>query len=263
MTPYFGFGALMNQISLRMRGVYPRSSAAAKLVGFRLVFSGSHGMATVLRSSAADAVYGVLHMVSAEEKQRLESSESSYEAVEAEVQMTRNGQRVKCTLNVMLPDVTDSFLDSLPSERYLAVMIEGAIQHGLPKYWIEMLQTHPCAARSSYQRFPSPDKQTAQWLTQEQLAGLEGLTFAINGKIFRVAPDAPSHVKRQVMIYGAGKDHTWAVAQEYYEPLHGEPRSLEALTEAHRAFCEHQLVMQYCGPTAGCACGICPIGWLK
>ena len=37
----------------------------------------------------------------------------------------------------MLPDVTDSFLDSLPSERYLAVMIEGAIQHGLPKYWIE------------------------------------------------------------------------------------------------------------------------------
>ena len=68
----------------------PRSSAAAKLVGFRLVFSGSHGMATVLRSSAADAVYGVLHMVSAEEKQRLESSESSYEAVEAEVQMTRD-----------------------------------------------------------------------------------------------------------------------------------------------------------------------------
>eukprot|EP00913_Durusdinium_trenchii_P036011 g33693.t1 len=184
MTPYFGFGALMNQISLRMRGVYPRSSAAAKLVGFRLVFSGSHGMATVLRSSAADAVYGVLHMVSAEEKQRLESSESSYEAVEAE----------------------ESFF---------------------------------------------------------RLAGLEGLTFAINGKIFRVAPDAPSHVKRQVMIYGAGKDHTWAVAQEYYEPLHGEPRSLEALTEAHRAFCEHQLVMQYCGPTAGCACGICPIGWLK
>ena len=36
----------------------------------------------------------------------------------------------------------------------------------------------------------------------------------------------------EVMIYGAGKDHTWAVAQEYYEPLHGEPRSLEALTEA-------------------------------
>ena len=39
-----------------------------------------------------------------------------------------------------------------------------------------MLQTHPCAARSSYQRFPSPDKQTAQWLTQEQRLVSKGIS---------------------------------------------------------------------------------------
>jgi len=84
-TAYFGFGALMNKISLRMRGICPQSSCAAKLPGFRLVFGGSHGMATVLRSKT-DAVHGVLHMVSCEEKKRLDSTESSYEELEAHVE---------------------------------------------------------------------------------------------------------------------------------------------------------------------------------
>ena len=89
MAAYFGFGALMNKVSLRMRGVHPRSSHAARLPGFRLVFRGSHGMATVLPSEADD-VYGVLHVVSEDEKKRLESTESSYEEIETEVQRLRN-----------------------------------------------------------------------------------------------------------------------------------------------------------------------------
>ena len=84
-TAYFGFGALMNKISLRMRGICPQSSCAAKLPGFCLVFGGSHGMATVLRSKT-DAVHGVLYMVSCEEKKRLDSTESSYEELEAHVE---------------------------------------------------------------------------------------------------------------------------------------------------------------------------------
>jgi gamma-glutamylcyclotransferase (GGCT)/AIG2-like uncharacterized protein YtfP len=49
------------------------------------VFGGSHGMATVLRSKT-DAVHGVLYMVSCEEKKRLDSTESSYEELEAHVE---------------------------------------------------------------------------------------------------------------------------------------------------------------------------------
>lgn len=151
-TAYFGFGALMNKISLRMRGICPQSSCAAKLPGFCLVFGGSHGMATVLRSKT-DAVHGVLYMVSCEEKKRLDSTESSYEELEAHVE-TRNGELVLCTLNVMRPDVMENFYETLPSERYLAVMIEGATQHNLPASWIEMLRRTGCVPRSLYRSFP-------------------------------------------------------------------------------------------------------------
>lgn len=51
---------------------------------------------------------------------------------------TGDGQLVSCTLNVMRPDVAN-FLETLPSERYLAVMMEGAVQHGLPDSWIVAL----------------------------------------------------------------------------------------------------------------------------
>lgn len=85
VAAYFGFGALMNRISLRMRGIEPQSSCVAKLHGFRLAFGGSHGMATVLRSDM-DVVYGVLHSISLEEKTRLDNSESSYEELQVQVE---------------------------------------------------------------------------------------------------------------------------------------------------------------------------------
>lgn len=254
-TAYFGFGALMNKISLRMRGICPQSSCAAKLPGFCLVFGGSHGMATVLRSKT-DAVHGVLYMVSCEEKKRLDSTESSYEELEAHVE-TRNGELVLCTLNVMRPDVMENFYETLPSERYLAVMIEGATQHNLPASWIEMLRRTGCVPRSLYRSFPVSSELSL--FTPAQLREMKGLTFAINGKILR-ADSAPSHVQRQVMTYGPGRDHTLMVAQEYYEPLYGEPGALESLTKEHRAFCEHQLVVQYCSPTGETS--LEPIGFL-
>ena len=85
MAAYFGFGALMNTVSVRMRNIHPQSSCAAKLSGFRLVFGGSHGMATVLPSSD-DVVHGVLHMVTEEEKLRLDNTESSYEELKTQVE---------------------------------------------------------------------------------------------------------------------------------------------------------------------------------
>ena len=47
-----------------------------------------------------------------------------------------DGQLVSCTLNIMRPDVASFSSSTLPSERYLAVMIEGATQHHLPTSWI-------------------------------------------------------------------------------------------------------------------------------
>lgn len=85
MAAYFGFGALMNTVSVRMRNIHPQSSCAAKLSGFRLVFGGSHGMATVL-PSPGDVVHGVLHMVTEEEKLRLDNTESSYEELKTQVE---------------------------------------------------------------------------------------------------------------------------------------------------------------------------------
>lgn len=61
---------------------------------------------------------------------------------------TGNGELVLCTLNVMRPDVMDNFYETLPSERYLAVMIEGATQHNLPASWIDAL--HPLIEKACW-----------------------------------------------------------------------------------------------------------------
>ena len=43
-------------------------------------------MATVIQGNATDVVHGVLHMVSGEEKQSLDKTESSYQELQAHVE---------------------------------------------------------------------------------------------------------------------------------------------------------------------------------
>ena len=50
----------------------------------------------------------------------------------------------------MRPDVMANFSETLPSERYLAVMLEGAIQHNLPDSWIETLNHRACSVGARY-----------------------------------------------------------------------------------------------------------------
>ncbi|CAJ1421239.1 unnamed protein product [Effrenium voratum] len=83
---YFGFGALMNRVSLRLRGVVPSESRPALLRRFRLVFGGRHGMATVVPDEAS-FVQGVLHMVTPAQKAQLDASEASYERRLLEVEV--------------------------------------------------------------------------------------------------------------------------------------------------------------------------------
>lgn len=127
MAAYFGFGALMNLVSVRMRNIHPRSSCAAKLSGFRLVFGGSHGMATVL-PSPGDVVHGVLHMVTEEEKLRLDNTESSYEELKTQVEtgalvalVPTNPYLVrilqKCACFKLMNDYTQSYRSAMVSVR--------------------------------------------------------------------------------------------------------------------------------------------------
>ena len=91
-TAYFGFGALMNKISLRMRGICPQSSCAAKLPGFRLVFGGSHGMATVLRSKNRCSPWGASYGVLRREKTLRQHRKLLWRAGS-----TRGNQNLSCT----------------------------------------------------------------------------------------------------------------------------------------------------------------------
>ena len=60
---FFNIGALMNKVSVRLRGIETLESRPGVLRGFTLGFRGSGGMATALRGGADDEMHGVVHLL--------------------------------------------------------------------------------------------------------------------------------------------------------------------------------------------------------
>jgi len=244
---YFTFGALMNRTSLRMRGVVPAASQAAKLPGYSLGFRGSMGMASAIPGSATDAIYGVAHCISSVDRTQLDASEASYTQVSATV-FTVEEELLHCLVNVMRPELCAEARP--PSERYLALLIEGCVQHGVDNAWVAQLRATPCTPRptpAEFACFPSP--QSDRLMSLVDLAMEDGLCFAVNGKVLRFVGDVATAVgqavRRQIEAHGIGRDHTLPIALEYYDPIYGAVASLGEMTMEHRCFTEHMIASQY------------------
>lgn len=142
---YFAYGANMSsQVLTGQRGLRPEKSEAAELRGYRLVFDlpGIPLVEPAFASVIAEAgcvVPGVLHALSKEEVRRLDRFESpryrrkklavvgrSLGEVEAEVYVNRRPRP-----------------GSLPSRRYLDLLVRGAEEHGLSEAHVAWLRSHP------------------------------------------------------------------------------------------------------------------------
>ncbi|HWP64644.1 MAG TPA: gamma-glutamylcyclotransferase family protein [Candidatus Limnocylindria bacterium] len=150
---YFAYGSNMQSATFRgRRGIVPRRAVPARAPGWRLVLdkppllSMGHSFANVVPDPAA-SVYGVAYEIGADDLAHVEFSEGvpfgNYVRVELDLETLSGEVLHGCTL------ASDKRATGLqPSLRYMALLVEGAIEHGLPDDWIAMLRAVPAIEES-------------------------------------------------------------------------------------------------------------------
>lgn len=147
---YFAYGSNMQLATFRgRRGIAPRRAVPAYLEGWRLVFDkpplvpmGRQGMGNVLEDPDA-GVYGVAYEVSAGDLAHIDLTEGvlidNYRRVAVRV-ATLAGDDVLDAFTLTSP-LRDPALR--PSRRYMALLVEGATEHGLPETYCAWLRSIP------------------------------------------------------------------------------------------------------------------------
>lgn len=146
---YFAYGSNMQQATFRgRRGIDVRQALTARLPGWRIVFDKPpllpvrESYANIV-ADAAGEVHGVLYEILESELDHLDLSEGvrigNYRRIGVPVRIDSTGEmRDAFTL------VSERHDPSLrPSTRYVALLVEGATEHGLPAAWIDRLRAEP------------------------------------------------------------------------------------------------------------------------
>ena len=139
---YFAYGSNMSSAVMEDRCAGVESMGAARLDGHRLAFSlpslrwGGH--AADLAVDEGSAVWGVLWRVSDEHLAALDGVETRYDRYP--VTVAKNDSGITATTYRVKRDLVAP-TDGNPDPAYLATILEGAAEHGLPHSYLEALQT--------------------------------------------------------------------------------------------------------------------------
>jgi len=152
---YFAYGSNMQGATLRgRRGIAWSRALPARVANWRFVCdkppllpSMGESFANLVPEAGA-AVYGVLFELGADDLAHVELTEGvligNYRRVDVVVEPLGGGEVV--TAATMVADARDPSL--APSERYRALLVAGAREHGLPAAWIAFLEGLPARPES-------------------------------------------------------------------------------------------------------------------
>ena len=152
---YFAYGSNMQSATLRgRRGVAYARALPVRLPGWRLVFdkppllSVGHGFANIVPDATAEAL-GVAFELSHADLDHVELTEGvrigNYDAVEVEAWTLGAGGESLRARSLSSPRRDGSLR---PSRRYMALLIEGALEHGLPPDYVAALRAVPAVEES-------------------------------------------------------------------------------------------------------------------
>lgn len=188
MAHYFAYGSNMNMISLRAKGVEPRSSTRATLRGWHLAFDVHHwfrhegGVGNIHPSSdPADRVEGIVHEVSDKDLARLDAVESRGVGYDrADVVVETDDGAVSAIAYVGVPGYLDA--SCLPTQRYLNILVRGGVEAGLDAAYIAALRDHPVHQPDDYPPFEPPASDAppfdrASLAAQPMYTALDGFVF--------------------------------------------------------------------------------------
>ena len=147
---YFAYGSNMQGATLRgRRGITWARALPARVAGWRFVCDKpplipgmGESFANLVPEEGA-AVYGVVFELEAEDLAHVELTEGvligNYRRVDVLAEPLAGAPAV--TAATLVTDARASGL--APSERYRAMLVEGAREHGLPAEWIAFLEALP------------------------------------------------------------------------------------------------------------------------
>ena len=188
MFHYFGYGSNIDLMSLRAKGVQPVSSRRARLSGWKLLFNVHHwfkhegGVGNIHPSEdPADQVLGVVHQCENSSLPLLDAVESygvGYDRIEVEVE-TEDGP-IPALTYIGIPTYLDD--NCLPTQRYLNIIVRGAIAAGIDSNYIDKLRLHPTHVNKIYPVFEHPQGSVPEF-TANTLAEYP-LYTAVGGAVF-------------------------------------------------------------------------------
>ena len=154
---YLAYGSNMNRgIFESRRGMRPIQAKPALLQNYRLRFNlaigpGERGVAN-LESQSGARTWGVLYLITVEQSEHLDHTEGvprgAYRRIPVSTIVDGSEQIAAFTYQ------SDKMgLGRKPSPRYIALLIEGAVQHGLPHDYLLYLRSFELAAD---ERAPEP-----------------------------------------------------------------------------------------------------------
>src|SRR5262249_19370755 len=135
------------------RGIVAARAVPARLAGWQLVFDKppllpmGQGMGNVVVAAEA-AVFGVAYAITADDLAHVDLTEGvlidNYRRVPVDVAPLAGGATFEAW--TLPSDRRDATL--LPSQRYMALLIDGAEHHGLPAEYVTWLRACPAVAES-------------------------------------------------------------------------------------------------------------------
>lgn len=265
---YFAYGSMTNPISLRRRDLHPIESKSAYVRGFKLEFNLAGGMANV-RQCSDSVIHGVVHKLTPVEMERLLSVESVYDLVEVEaVPYGGNGQEEPVIVaELLVSDHSKLPQDpQLPSERYINIITQGLKFHGVESSWVQKIRNspfRPSRQPNAYLRLQEGCPQELKTVSIEELAAMavDDLVFAVGRKVIKLdcsmSSDHP--VVKVAQSHMCGKEITYGLCMNLYDPTLPDISTAADVTEAHYAWAEDFIVewLQHSGLS------YMHLGWLQ
>ena len=152
---YFAYGSNMQTATFRgRRGIEFAEARSGRLAGWRLVFDKpplvpvGEAFANIIADPEA-TVLGALYRISEEDLGHIDLTEGvligNYQRIPVTVALHGSAETVEAfTLTCAQSDPTLK-----PSTRYMALLIEGAIEHGLPADYVDWLRTVPACEENA------------------------------------------------------------------------------------------------------------------
>ena len=120
----------MNPTSLGFRNIFPIESFPGEILDYKIKFFGAGGMAEAFPEEG-QSFHGVVHKMSKEQMELLDSIESVYKREPAKVKLYDD--KIVDASVYTIPEEKRSVngINNPPSERYIDIMCRGALHFGV------------------------------------------------------------------------------------------------------------------------------------